>query len=524
MTRAGGTCSHSIPVDGDTYRASDFPAESLDDGVWHCPHDADGEEKCIFHRPSEQTDDATVVEAFAAAVDDTDGDGPLARRRRREFVGAQFGTFEWPDRLEGVLDGVDGPLYLSHADFAGTVSFADATIEHDLRFNGATFEDGADFSGVVVRADVRFGGVTFRDDVTFDRSTFEMEVRAGGISFEGEADFYRATFLADLNLKYATFEGPATFWKATIAAVVRFNGATFCTLDDDWHALQELDLTNANFTDATLRDVNLEASELGKAKLFGTDLRGTRLHGTVLTDARIDDRTQFLGVPDASPFSVRSLFRFWDTRRCVYDPRYGGQPVGDGEADMRTRAKSTYRTIETVARSASRPELQSVCFVNRQDIHRRTHRDNLFGPLPGTDTSDGPQRANIAGLGTRFVYRSLKLFQWLRSELSRWTLLYGESPWRVIATGVTIVLAFALLYPLGGLQPIRGAPVTYGAILDQPSLLLDSIYFSTLTFTTLGMGDFQPVGVARLLMTLQTSIGAILIALLVFVFGRRAVR
>jgi len=39
------------------------------------------------------------------------------------------------------------------------------------------------------------------------------------------------------------------------------------------------------------------------------------------------------------------------------------------------------------------------------------------------------------------------------------------------------------------------------------------------------MGGYQPVGIARVLMSIQTSLGAfVVVAMLVFVFARRAAR
>jgi hypothetical protein len=47
-----------------------------------------------------------------------------------------------------------------------------------------------------------------------------------------------------------------------------------------------------------------------------------------------------------------------------------------------------------------------------------------------------------------------------------------------------------------------------------------------LTFTALGFGDLQPVGFGRVSTAIETSLGAVLLAFLVFVFilGRRAAR
>jgi len=52
----------------------------------------------------------------------------------------------------------------------------------------------------------------------------------------------------------------------------------------------------------------------------------------------------------------------------------------------------------------------------------------------------------------------------------------------------------------------------------------EAVHFSTLTFTTMTYGRFTPVGAGRFLPMVETASGVPLIALLVFVFGRRATR
>jgi len=125
--------------------------------------------------------------------------------------------------------------------------------------------------------------------------------------------------------------------------------------------------------------------------------------------------------------------------------------------------------------------------------------------------------------------------RWSRAKMARATLLYGESPWRVIGWSLSIILGFALLFPLGGwMKPEGGEPISYAQISTGEgiaeavggffSILGDSVYYSTLTFTALGFGDFNPVGFGRALTTIETGLGAVLLALLVFILGRRAAR
>lgn len=54
-------------------------------------------------------------------------------------------------------------------------------------------------------------------------------------------------------------------------------------------------------------------------------------------------------------------------------------------------------------------------------------------------------------------------------------------------------------------------------------LFFKGLYFSAVTFATLGYGDMQPIGtLARGLAGIESLLGSLLMALLVFVLTRRA--
>ena len=52
---------------------------------------------------------------------------------------------------------------------------------------------------------------------------------------------------------------------------------------------------------------------------------------------------------------------------------------------------------------------------------------------------------------------------------------------------------------------------------------LNCLYFSVITFTTLGYGDFQPaVGLSRFFVSLEAIIGAFTMALFAYTLGRKS--
>jgi len=74
------------------------------------------------------------------------------------------------------------------------------------------------------------------------------------------------------------------------------------------------------------------------------------------------------------------------------------------------------------------------------------------------------------------------------------------------------------------LETNDGERIYFETISDEPGLFIDTIAHSVNVFFT-GTGQFQPANRAgELLMTVESAFGPVLLALLVFVLGRRAAR
>jgi hypothetical protein len=75
--------------------------------------------------------------------------------------------------------------------------------------------------------------------------------------------------------------------------------------------------------------------------------------------------------------------------------------------------------------------------------------------------------------------------------------------WLGFAAALALLL-FAALY-LGAGMYSQGLVPTYG--VNSPPNFSDCMYFSAITFSSLGYGDFRPVGISRFLASLEVFIG-----------------
>ena len=304
----------------------------------------------------------------------------------------------------------------------------------------------------------------------------------------------------------------------------------------------------------------LEESRLVGARLEGVDLRGTSLRGADLREAtfdRVDARqADFTGANFEGASITESDLRavsFVDARfdQAVFEEvrvdrrtDFGGESVYEREltegkqADENVDAEESYLLTAEAAIWSYR-EIQELYRENALPFEARSyyHREK--------------------DMRRQITWHEGSYLRALAAEGSRWVTGYGMNPWRVIATAFAVIVLCALIYPMtGGIQetvtqsvgPIREAAratnatnvteanpatrqvtVTWSldhALRSEPwalvTLFLRSLYFSAITFTTLGYGDIAPVGnAARVVAGVESLVGAMLTALLVFVLSRR---
>jgi ion channel/pentapeptide repeat protein len=104
---------------------------------------------------------------------------------------------------------------------------------------------------------------------------------------------------------------------------------------------------------------------------------------------------------------------------------------------------------------------------------------------------------------------------------------YGERPSRVVAFTLVVIGVFSLLFFYSGIQS-AGQIIAFDSSLtvsENFKYYLNSLYFSVVTYTTLGYGDIAPtLGVSRFLAAFEALIGGFTLALFVVVFVKKMTR
>jgi len=143
------------------------------------------------------------------------------------------------------------------------------------------------------------------------------------------------------------------------------------------------------------------------------------------------------------------------------------------------------------------------------------------------DLKQNLQRDGNYSEAGEFYYREMEMRRirtkvkggrlWL--EFYRLLAGYGEKPARTLLSSFFTIVLFAFVY--WALGCLDYAAENIGHFEE----FIYSLYFSFVTFTTLGIGDIKPLThTGRLLICCEAVIGAFLIALFVVVFARKMMR
>ncbi|RBI59923.1 ion transporter [halophilic archaeon] len=280
--------------------------------------------------------------------------------------------------------------------------------------------------------------------------------------------------------------------RSTLSDVDWFVACTLVEADFTQADISATDFTDADLRDATFRDANARGTMFARANLEDAVVRNVDLRGAHFGQAKFDEA-------DFTKSRINRATTFGE--RFTYEIQLSQTSAPDERRDLFASATWTYRTLQRLAHQNARRGQQYEYYQREMSLRRR------------------------------FAWTSGYYLSAIRLEASRWLTGYGRNPWRVIGTSLVVIVGFAVLYPItGGLQEVeaeRAITYTINEPAEAPtwwvaSVFLKSLYFSVITFATVGYGDFQPIGSwARALAGVEALLGGLLMALFVVVFTRR---
>lgn len=101
-----------------------------------------------------------------------------------------------------------------------------------------------------------------------------------------------------------------------------------------------------------------------------------------------------------------------------------------------------------------------------------------------------------------YIRKRLKGWNLFTKTLSYYYWEYGNKPHRIIYLSLTIIILFSLIYWIN--SDLISPNTNY-----KNFNFGDSLYFSTVTFTTLGYGDFSPISWLKILTAIEAFMGVI---------------
>ncbi|MBU0610410.1 MAG: pentapeptide repeat-containing protein [Armatimonadetes bacterium] len=288
--------------------------------------------------------------------------------------------------------------------------------------------------------------------------------------------------------------------------------------------LSVANLTNAVFSDGDLRYVRLHEAHLEDTTLFlcdltGADLRAAHFIGKANLRHSTLTNAHLAGAEFPPEADLDGVF-WWDDDRtwwrkvlhldapCFRDERELSGANSKNEVDRILRGgdfakcERTYRQIKRCYQASGQYDMAGTFFVREMECKRK--QLPLWSPM-------------------RAVYHVLHFV----SD-------YFENPWRVVVIGLLVILLFAFLHggagfvwatgkdvPAGG-QDIGGTALTLNPFAADWATMGRALYFSAITFTATGYGDYVPAeGWGQFIAALESLTGVFLMAMFLVCLARK---
>lgn len=176
-------------------------------------------------------------------------------------------------------------------------------------------------------------------------------------------------------------------------------------------------------------------------------------------------------------------------------------------------------------------------FLDKIKINKKNKKSYEYAFKVYRDVSRKFEANGLLNSSGQYYYLSKLMEQKLLKGIEKiksyifWMLCgYGERPTYALITSIEVVLFFTITYMFTGLN-VEGYSINYKILfisgLPIESLISDfmkSLYFSIVTFTTVGYGDITPVGYSVLLSGLEMFLGVTMVGVWTATLARKITR
>ena len=341
-------------------------------------------------------------------------------------------------------------------------------VESEIKIRKSVFEDDVDFSNTQFRKEFDIRGTTILGKNNFRGADFNGDAVFWVADFNCHAYFLGANFNCHANFAYAFFSDNAYFDVAVFSDYASFEDAIFSGEADFERAVFS---DYADFDDAVFSDY-------------------ADFEGAVFSKAEFDDAV----FSDYASFEDAIFSDYAD-----FDDAYLGSSAEFNSTEF-NKVSFTGTTFTTVSLNESEFNQMKVEWSSLKDtlvFNGPTYIKLIknFREMEQFDDADDAyyQYRRLSQANKKWPFSKLgDVFMWV-------TCGYGVEPHYTIICGLVIILVFAFIYWRGGgirqLKEIDGD----GSRVS----FWDALYFSMVTFTTVGYGDWYPVDRYRMAVMIE---------------------
>ncbi|MEW5758429.1 MAG: pentapeptide repeat-containing protein [Candidatus Omnitrophota bacterium] len=304
--------------------------------------------------------------------------------------------------------------------------------------------------------------------------------------------------LEDYNKRKMSMEGFNL--KGLIAPNINFIGSNLSGADLNYSNLSGADfsaskLCNCDFVGANLSKVNFTGADCSFAHFMQADLSYVRALNTNFIQANLSEANLLnVNFLNAKLYKSNLYHASLDNARFLTKENFSFQinkfilKEGVEERGVRAAKESYINLKKYFLISARYDDLSWASFKENSMETKRLLEDKQISFFP----------------------------LWLMGLLCGW----GERPLRAVIASLVIILGFAVIYFFNNSVAYNGFDA---AVINYKMAFFDYIYYSTITFTTAGYGDFIPKAniFYRFLAGSEAFIGIFMMGLFIFTLGRR---